>query len=202
MKRVITAVATTCLATLGIVWLALVVVARTGAVDVAATADYVPGAEWFFSTLSRESIRRQAGAAVAAGELLPRSEVDASTMRTGAQHYQEMCVVCHGAPGARRGELGQGMKPQPPDLSHTAREWSEAEILWTLENGIRHTGMPAFGETHSTDELQAIAAFVGRLDGMSPEEYRRLAGAPAGESAGSSDAAASDHDHGHSGDRH
>jgi mono/diheme cytochrome c family protein len=195
---VITAVGLTFIGTLVLVWLAFVLVARTGAVDVAATADHLPGAEWFFSTLSDRSIRRYAAEAMEAGELEPPGEVTDAMLRTGAVHYRAMCVVCHGAPGAERGEFGQGLEPEPPDLSHTAREMSEAEIFWVLEHGIRHTGMPAFGATHGEEELQAITAFVTRLDGMSPEEYRRLAGAasePAG-SAGEAGAEESDHGHG------
>jgi len=180
MKRVIAAIVLTFVATLALAWLALVVVARSGVVDVAATADYVPGAEWFFSTLTERSIRRHAEEAVEAGEIAPPGEATDAVLRTGATHYRAMCVACHGAPGAERGEIGQGLEPEPPDLSHTAREMSDAEIFWVLEHGIRHTGMPAFGATHGEEELRALATFVKRLDDMSPEEYGRLSGGDAG----------------------
>lgn len=85
-----------------------------------------------------------------------------------------MCTICHGAPGVERGEIGKGLKPKPPDLSKVAREMSSAEIYWVLQNGIRHTGMPSFGATHSTEDLRAVTAFVERLADMSPEEYRRV----------------------------
>lgn len=173
--RTLTIVALTVVATLALVWMAFAVVAETGAVDVAATADYVPGAEWFFSTLSRESIRRHAAEAQEAGDLPVSGEVTAATLRTGAAHYRSMCVPCHGAPGVPRGEIGEGMKPQPPDLSRSAREMSSAEISWVLANGIRHTGMPAFGPSHSDHELAALTAFVEHLGELSPEDYRRLA---------------------------
>ena len=202
MKRS-TIVLTTAVVLLALLGATLATVAYTGAVDVAATSDYLPGAEWFFATLSRESIRHRAAAAVEAGELTPLAQVDDTALRTGATHYREMCVVCHGAPGAERGELGQGLKPQPPDLAHTAREWSDAEILWTVKHGIRHTGMPSFGATHSDDELGAIAAFVARLDGMSPEEYRRLVGGPGPAAGGDpSGGPREEAGHGHSGHEH
>jgi mono/diheme cytochrome c family protein len=177
--KLITIVVSTFLATLALVWLGVVGVAYAGSVNVASTADYVPGVEWFFSTLSDRSIRRQAEKAVRAGELAPPAEVTEAMLQTGALHYDEMCVVCHGGPGRTRGEFGQGLKPQPPDLSHSAREMSEAEILWVLEHGIQHTGMPAFGQTHSAEELQALTALVARFDEMSPAEFERLAGAGA-----------------------
>lgn len=67
------------------------------------------------------------------------------------------------------------MKPRPPDLSHSAREMSDAEVSRVIENGIRHTGMPPFGPSHSGHELAALTAFVERLGDLSPEDYRRLA---------------------------
>lgn len=194
MKRVITTIVLSFVLTLALVWLALVVVARTGAVDVAASADYVPGAEWFFSTLSESSIRRQAEEAVEAGEIEPLGEVTDAMLQTGASHYRSMCVACHGAPGAEPGEIGQGLAPEPPDLGHVASEMSDTEIYWVLEHGIRHTGMPAFGATHGEEELRGLTAFVMQLDGMSPEEYGRLAGS-ASEGGEESAAGHGDHEH-------
>ena len=92
-------------------------------------------------------------------------------LRKGASEYQAMCVPCHGTPGGSRGEFGRGMKPEPPDLADVAREMQLPEVYWVLHHGIRHTGMPAFGPTHSTDELWAIATFVERFDEMTPAEY-------------------------------
>lgn len=126
-------------------------------------------------------------------------------LSTGASHFTSMCVVCHGAPGTERGEIGKGLNPQPPELSHAAEEFELTEIYWIVEHGIRHTGMPAFGPTHGEEELWAIASFVDRLDEMSPEEYRRrTAGAShaghqhggGAESAGASAGAGSGDSHG------
>jgi hypothetical protein len=45
-----------------------------------------------------------------------------------------------------------------------------------VKHGVRDTGMPAFGETHSDRELWAMAAFAVAMAHMTPEEYaRRLA---------------------------
>jgi mono/diheme cytochrome c family protein len=174
--KLITTIVVTFLATLALVGLGVLGVGYAGSVNIASTADYVPGVEWFLSTLSDRSIRHHAEKALQAGEIAPQAEVTEAMLQTGALHYDAMCVVCHGGPGRAPGEVGQGLKPQPPDLSHTARERNEAEILWVLTNGIQHTGMPAFGRTHSAEELQALTALVARFDDMSPEEFERLAG--------------------------
>jgi mono/diheme cytochrome c family protein len=205
--KIITTIIVTFLATLVLVWLGVVGVAYAGAVNIASTAADIPGVEWFFATLSDRSIRRHAENALQAGEIAPQAEVTEAMLQTGALHYDAMCVVCHGGPGRARGEVGQGLKPQPPDLSHTASEMNEAEILWVLEHGIRHTGMPAFGSTHSSEELQALTALVARFDDMSAEEFERLMGPGAsgvtghhhGEGGAGSDPedASGEHEHAH-----
>ncbi len=100
---------------------------------------------------------------------------DANMLREGAEHYAGNCVACHGAPGVQPGELAKGLMPMPPDLSKTARQWSTAELFWIIKNGIKSTGMPAWGKTHDDDELWAITAFVSKLPGMSAAEYARVA---------------------------
>lgn len=179
MKKLIVTVVVTALVVLAVVGLGAVLVARAGAVDVAATADFLPGAEWYFSTLKESSIAKQTRRAVERGEIQPPGEVSEDMLQHGASHYRSMCVACHGAPGVPRGEFGQGLKPHPPELDHVAEEWSREEIYWVLDHGIRHTGMPAFGKTHSPDELWGLVAFVERLDGMTPEEYRQRTGGAA-----------------------
>lgn len=186
MKILVTALLTVLL-TLGALWLGLSLFAESGSLNVAATEEPIARVQDFFDTLSTHSIREHTRQAVDEGRITPPAEVTESVLATGASHFTSMCVVCHGAPGVERGEIGKGLSPQPPDLSHAAGELEATEIYWVVEHGIRHTGMPAFGPTHGEEELWAIASFVDRLDEMSPEEYRRrTAGASAGSASGDS----------------
>ena len=57
-----------------------------------------------------------------------------------------------------------------------ATEWTTEEIYWIAENGIKMTGMPAFGPHHGPEEIAALAAFVSQLPGLSPEDYAALTG--------------------------
>ncbi len=47
----------------------------------------------------------------------------------GLRHYRDNCVQCHGAPGVARHDVGKGMTPVPPNLAHTARNRTPAEIF-------------------------------------------------------------------------
>jgi len=97
---------------------------------------------------------------------------DSSLINTGFAHYNEMCVGCHGAPGIQRDETGQGLYPKPPDLSKSAKEMPASELFWITKNGIKMTGMPAFGKTHKDDKIWAIVAFMEKLPSMTKEQYK------------------------------
>lgn len=51
---------------------------------------------------------------------------------------------------------------------------NEAQLYWIIKNGIKMTGMAAFGPTHNEDELWGIVAFLRRLPKLKPEEYRSM----------------------------
>ena len=100
----------------------------------------------------------------------------------GFEHYQEMCVTCHGAPGVDRSEIGKGLNPHAPNLSKSTGDMSDAELYWVLKNGIKMTGMPSFGKTHSEEQLWAMVSFVKKLPEMTEEQYQTYVSAhPEGE---------------------
>jgi mono/diheme cytochrome c family protein len=91
----------------------------------------------------------------------------------GFRHYDEMCVMCHGAPGVLPSEVGMGLSPHPPKL-YRAGDLSPAEIYWIVRHGVDMTGMPSFGRTHDDDALWAMTAFTVRLPHVSPQQYDSL----------------------------
>lgn len=169
-------------------------VAYGGFVDVAATTAHSDAVEWFLVTTRDSSIDARA-------ERLAVPPLDDPRMlRTGLVHYHAMCVTCHGAPGVDPAELARGLNPMPPDLY--SEEESAAEIFWVVKHGIRMTGMPAFGPTHSDEELWALSAFVQRLPDLSADDYAQMvadAGLEMADAAGGHEHA-DGHGHGGSGE--
>jgi mono/diheme cytochrome c family protein len=88
---------------------------------------------------------------------------DAETIRTGFEHYDRMCVGCHGAPGVDPAGLREGLNPKPPLLAEHDETVPADELFWVIMHGIRITGMPAWGINHPDDTIRAIAAFVQKL---------------------------------------
>ena len=98
-------------------------------------------------------------------------------LRGGLAHFRENCVVCHGAPGVDPGEIGQGLNPGAPDLTlPRVQERTDGQLYWLVDEGIRMTGMPAFGPTHGENELWQIVAFLRHLPEITDEEKAQLQG--------------------------
>ncbi len=146
----------------------LVVFVHTGIYNVAVTSPDPRPIRWIFSTTSDNSVEHHAK-----GIPVP-SLSDSSMIKEGFDHYDEMCVGCHGAPGVDRSEIGKGLYPHGPNLVHSAKEMPPEELFWVAKNGIKSTGMPAFGPTHSDEKLWAIVAFLERMKEMKPEEYMAM----------------------------
>ena len=100
---------------------------------------------------------------------------DSTKYATGFRHYDEMCAICHGAPGIEESEFAEGLYPEPPEFTERANIPGAAGGYWIIKNGIKMTGMPAFSPTHSEEELWSIIAFlVNRLPGMTESEYKSM----------------------------
>jgi cytochrome c553 len=99
---------------------------------------------------------------------------DQLMIKEGFEHYNEMCVSCHGAPGKEETELSKGLNPSAPYLVEHAEEMDPQELFWVTKNGIKMTGMPAWGKTHSDEKIWAMVAFIKKLPNITSEEYEKM----------------------------
>jgi mono/diheme cytochrome c family protein len=163
MKIVIALVAALAVALLGGLFIIL-----SGAFNVAAIEPDSAVTEWIFHTTMRRSVAMRSSGVVA-----PRSFAD-EQVRDGFEEFNAMCVGCHGAPGRMRSAAGKGLRPRAPDLARAARTWGNGNLFWIVKNGIKMTGMPAFGTTHDDQTIWNIVAFVRQLPDMTSEQYQQL----------------------------
>lgn len=108
--------------------------------------------------------------------IVPPSLKGEKLVSIGFPHFHEMCRLCHGAPGFHRLELAEGLYPNPPSLASddVQRDLSDAELFWIVKSGLKMTGMPSFGKTHTEKQIWGIVAFLRRLPNLSPEEYAAM----------------------------
>jgi mono/diheme cytochrome c family protein len=155
------------LATLAVIALLASAFIYGGWYNVAAINPEHPVLAWVMHTTMQTSVHRHASGIEQPIDLKTRAS-------NGFQDFDEMCVQCHGAPGIERGEVGKGLRPQPPSLAKAAQSWTPSEMFWIVKNGIHMTGMPAFGPTHDDDRLWDIVAFVSGLPTLTPDDYNKL----------------------------
>jgi mono/diheme cytochrome c family protein len=148
---------------------------------------------WRLSVLSRGfSARDEPGSVEAyiAGRLrrmsIPRSAREAKNPVTSSpevlsgamEHFADHCAICHANDGTGKTLIGRGLYPKPPDMSQAAtQELTDGELYYIIENGIRLTGMPAFGEESAglgDEESWALVTFIRHLPQISVEEVEAM----------------------------
>ena len=74
-------------------------------------------------------------------------------IREGEEHFADHCATCHANDGSGDTLFGKGLYPKPPDMrSGETQNKSDGELYYTIENGVRLSGMPAFGPASSSPE--------------------------------------------------
>jgi mono/diheme cytochrome c family protein len=98
-------------------------------------------------------------------------------VREGLEHFADHCAVCHANNGSGDTNFGRGMYPKPPDMRQPlTQSKTDGEIYYTIEHGIRLSGMPAFGEKNRTDNESTwkLVHFIRHLPKLTPEELREM----------------------------
>ena len=147
----------------------------SGAYNIAATDKHWAVTEKIIEWARISSIEARAKA------LTVPSLDDAEMLSKGAEHYQSMCTICHLAPGRKPTELSVGLYPSAPvfherePISDPTEKLAQARAyFWVIKNGLKMTGMPAWGMSHDDDAIWGMTAFILKAAGMTPERYQEL----------------------------
>lgn len=120
---------------------------------------------WVLETTSENSVKQRAKDI----EVPPLGSEE--QIKNGFQSFRVMCAGCHTAPGEDPSPMAQGLNPEAPDLAEEAEHMSPAEIFWVIKNGIRMTGMPGWGLTHTDEQIWEMVSFILELPEMSILDY-------------------------------
>ena len=97
----------------------------------------------------------------------------------GMAHWADHCATCHANNGSGDTMYGKTMYPHPPDMRQKdTQEMSDGELYYTINNGVRLSGMPAFGDPGDDDvdswKLVAFIRHLPRLTDAEEAEMQRL----------------------------
>jgi mono/diheme cytochrome c family protein len=96
--------------------------------------------------------------------------------REARLHFADHCAICHGNDGSGDTMLGHGLYPKPPDLrAEQTQKLSDGDVFWIIQNGVRLTGMPAFGgagseHDHDVEDSWKLVRFIRHLPALTPAE--------------------------------
>jgi mono/diheme cytochrome c family protein len=100
----------------------------------------------------------------------------AKNVRDGMEHFADHCAICHANTGAGDTPLGRGLYPHPPILREArTQSLTDGEMFSIIQNGIRFTGMPAFGDSeHTEEDSWKCVLFIRHLPQQTPEEIAEM----------------------------
>ncbi|MGH9804906.1 MAG: c-type cytochrome [Candidatus Acidiferrales bacterium] len=90
-------------------------------------------------------------------------------------HWADHCATCHALDGSGATAIGKNMYPPAPDMRDaTTQSLSDGELFYIISNGVRFTGMPAWGGEHSPEETWELVGFLRRLPALTLEELKEM----------------------------
>ncbi|GLK56379.1 cytochrome c553 [Methylopila capsulata] len=143
----------------------------SGLFNISASTKHWPVTDWFLHWVMINSVETWS-----IGVEVPDNLDDRALIARGAGHYATGCASCHGAPGRPRSPLTDVMSPPPPDLDAKVPTWETAHLFTIVKHGVKFSGMPAWVSfDEREDEVWSVVAFLKKLPGMTPDEYKALA---------------------------
>ncbi len=109
-----------------------------------------------------------------ATEDVPGDLDDPGRIALGAQHYANACAKCHGGPGLGQNPQALAMRPRPQHLPAVVEQFTDGELHYILDSGVRMSAMPAWPANGREDEIWNVVAFIRQLPEMTSDEYVAL----------------------------
>jgi mono/diheme cytochrome c family protein len=97
-------------------------------------------------------------------------------MAEARHHFADHCAICHANDGSGNTEVGQNLYPKAPDMRQSATQsLSDGELYFIIHNGIRLSGMPAWGtESDHDHDSWALVHFIRHLPSLSSDELHDM----------------------------
>src|SRR5262249_52708162 len=93
------------------------------------------------------------------------------------EHFADHCAFCHANDGSGNTAIGEGLYPKPPDMRQPdTQRLSDGELFYIIQNGVRFTGMPAFGTPdglHDEDSWKLVR-FIRHIPEMTDDDVARM----------------------------
>jgi mono/diheme cytochrome c family protein len=92
-------------------------------------------------------------------------------------HFADHCASCHGNDGKGQTPIGRNLYPKAPDMSlPETQSLSDGELFYIIENGVRLTGMPAWGSPGPENDAETweLVHFIRHLPKITADELAEM----------------------------
>jgi mono/diheme cytochrome c family protein len=91
-------------------------------------------------------------------------------------HWADHCAICHANNGSGNTTIGQNLYPKAPDMRLPGTQnMTDGQLYYTIQNGIRLTGMPAWGQEGENDaDSWKLVHFIRHLPQLTAEEENEM----------------------------
>ncbi len=128
---------------------------------------------WFEELLARNA--RSIATPAKAKRLQNPIQITQERLASARAHWVDHCALCHGLEGSGNTAIGRNLYPPAPDLRDAqTQRLADGELFYIINNGVRLTGMPAWGGLHSDEETWELVAFLRQLPHLSAEDLQQL----------------------------
>jgi mono/diheme cytochrome c family protein len=99
----------------------------------------------------------------------------AEVLNAARIHFADHCATCHGNDGSGKTEIGQNLYPKAPDMRQPeTQHLTDGQMYYIIHNGVRLTGMPAWGDPDKDDDSWKLVLFIRHLPQMKLEEIKEM----------------------------
>ncbi len=96
-------------------------------------------------------------------------------LQESSRHFADHCASCHGNDGSGNTEIGRNLYPPAPDMRHAGtQQLSDGELYYIIHNGVRWTGMSAWGEPGDDPDSWKLVLFIRHLPNLSDDELHDM----------------------------
>lgn len=100
-------------------------------------------------------------------------------LKEARAHFADHCALCHANNGSGQTTIGRNVYPKALDLrSREIQNMSDGELFFIIQNGIRFTGMPAWGTGDPAIDSGSwqLVHFIRHLPSLTDEELEEMKG--------------------------
>ena len=100
-----------------------------------------------------------------------------AVLAEGRAHFADHCATCHANDGSGKTPIGKNVYPKAPDLrQQDTQKMSDGELFFVIHNGIRFTGMPAWGSDDPEKDLDSwrLVHFIRHLPQLTLDELDEM----------------------------